>query len=255
MFKSLPEPNREQLSRPPVNLVLFSIGYSTAEPWSADVGLRWRESLKRHGFLGKLQTVNNQQTTVQQGVGLQLRSRVGHQVSQEHDGTTATLFEDSIDVQSTKYTSWTEFQTMLEAVIASAFDARKISVQNSLSLRYINALSTPEATSASYWRGKVRQPFLGPVADDSLMDGFKRGVYLLSYEDESITSEVRIGIQPDQVYHGCTAFVFDLEFQDGEPRGFATGSILSRSDDLNTAALKVFQHILEESHWEELKRS
>jgi uncharacterized protein (TIGR04255 family) len=162
------------------------------------------------------------------------------------------LYEDGLVFETRQYGGWAQYRSLLERLIRTAADQREIAVVTSASLRYVNALSDPGAESAAYWRGKVQDAFLGPASDEELLDDFKRGIYLLTFNDGVVNAEVRIGVQPDAVLANRVAFVFDMDFTDTEQREFNADEILGRADVLNTAALKVFQRILAPDYLQKL---
>jgi uncharacterized protein (TIGR04255 family) len=251
MFARLPEPDRAALRSAPVNLVVYSLNYAATSPWLPQAGIRWRDALERHGINGKLLGANQQQLTMIPGVVPEQRIRHGYQVSQQNV-LSATLYEDGLVFETRQYDGWAQYRSVLERLIQTAAQQREIAVVTNTSLRYVNALSDQGAESAAYWRGKVQDPFLGPASDEELLDDFKRGIYLLTFNDGVINAEVRIGVQPDAVLANRVAFVFDMDFTDTEQREFNAEELLGRADVLNTAALKVFQRILAPGYLQEL---
>ncbi len=243
MLARLPEPDRTLLRTAPVQLVVFALNYGTAEAWAPNAGIRWRDGLKERGFDGKLLAANQQQWTIGAGVPAEARSRRGFQLT-ANDGVTATLYEDGVVLESRQYGGWPAYRDLIQTIMETTAEQRGISVQTSLSLRYVNALSDEQAKTAAYWHGKVQAPFLGPALDNELLEDFKRGLYLLTFNDGTVNAEVRVGVQPDAVFAGCVAFVFDMELTDAEPREFDVREALVRADDLNTAALKYFHRIV-----------
>lgn len=243
MFARLPEPDRKLLRGAPVNLVVFSMNFNAIESWPPQAGIRWRDALQQLGMAGKLVGANQHQVTVTAGMPAESRTRRGYQLVQD-GGTTATLFEDGLTLESRQYDGWPAFRKLIQNLLETAAAQRGIAVETSVTLRYVNALSDEQAKSPSFWHDKVEAPFLGPASDNELLEDFKRGIYLLTFNDGSLNAELRIGVQPDAIFTDCIAFVFDMEFTDADQREFDVAATLERADHLNTAALKAFQRIL-----------
>lgn len=251
MFNRLPDPDRTLLRAAPVNLVVFTLNYDAALPWVPQAGIRWRDALSAQGITGKLLGANQHQMNVTPGMPTESRTRRGFQVSQDN-GVTATLYEDSVVLEARQYAGWPLHRDLIQKLLTTANEQRQIVVESSLALRYVNALSDEEARTAAFWHDKVNAAFLGPASDSDLLDDFKRGLYLLTFNDGALNAEVRVGVQPDAVFPNCVAFVFDLEFTDAEQREFRVDEALARADELNTAALKGFQRILAPQYLREL---
>jgi len=252
MFSKVADPNRELLTRAPLNLVVFSLNYGATEAWGAQGGIHWRESLHERGYSGKLKTAQLQQVTIAIGGKTDTLTRSGHQVAKD-DGSTATLYEDALVLEERSYPGWGAYRESLSTILEVAAKQRGIVVAQSISLRYVNALSDPSATSPSYWRGIVSPEFLGAAATDELEPDLKRAVYLITFNDGQLNAELRIGLQPDAAQPGCIAYVFDMEFADTEPAAFSMDGLLGRADALNTGALKLFQRIMSSDYLRESK--
>ena len=64
---------------------------------------------------------------------------------------------------------------------------------------------------------------------------------------------MRIGIQPDAVHSGKTAYVFDTVCATDEVIEFAAAKILATSDELHTMASKLFQQVITKKYHEKAK--
>jgi uncharacterized protein (TIGR04255 family) len=251
MLKALPEPDRSLLPGAPVNLVVASFGYATESQWQPQLGLRLKEALQSRGMDAKLNPIVQPQVTVSVAGSAESRTRRGFHI-QCTNGTAVKLFEDSLVIESREYNGWKDFRGLVDDLLVYVHEGREIAVVNAISLRYFNALSRPDAKSAAYWQGRVAPEFLAATTDNAILPDFRSSLYLLSLTDGTISGEIRIGVQPDAVYDGCIAFVFEMDFTNTEPREFNEGALSTSLDELNTASLKMFHRIVSEQGLKEL---
>lgn len=255
MFAKLGPPDRRILSAAPINAVIFQVEFIGVVPWGPSSGLRWRSALRDRGFDGKLLGVQQQQINIQL-LGGQAQSgstaRSGHQVVWG-EGKSAALYENALILESRSYESWENYREILERFLDAVHAVRDPQVLQSTTLRYINALSHDDAFSAEFWIDKVSPAFLGPYLNDALRPYLEKGLYFLSFGNiADLRSELRIGIQPDVVRPGRVAYVFDMEFSRQEEEEFAHTTVLEVADRMNTAALQLFQQVLNEQYREML---
>lgn len=251
MFEALPQPDRQPLASPPVNIVVFQVGFAAAAPWTPNSGLKWRAALRERGFEGKLLAVQQRQISIQMTGGqaqgaANLRS--GHQLVW-NEGQSAAIYEDGMVVESRSYESWSAYRATLQHFLDAAEEVRDPQVLTTTTLRYVNALSHDDAVSADYWTDKVNPAFLGPFALAPLRPHLQQAAYFLSFQGVGdLTLEMRIGIQPDAVRAGRVAYVFDMEFSRHEQEEFIVAHVLEAADRMNTAALQIFQQVLNEPY-------
>lgn len=255
MFPELPEPDRRALSQAPVNIVVFSIEFAAGAPWQPNSGLKWRAALRERGIDGRLIGVQQQQVSIQLTGGqpsAETVLRPGHQVTWS-EAQTAAIYESAMILESRRYTTWDEYRAKLALFIDAAREVRSPEVLQSATLRYVNALTDDKAYSADFWLDKVNPAFLGPYINDSLRPHLQKGLYFLSFEKVSdLALEMRIGIQPDAVRQGRTAYVFDMEFSRREIDDFTSEAVLGAADRMNTAALQLFQQVVNDKYRQKL---
>jgi uncharacterized protein (TIGR04255 family) len=260
MFSSLPTPDRALLSHAPVNLVIWQIDFEAAAVWAPNIALRWRDALAKKGFKGKLVGVRQQRVEIQVGAGTTLLARgesalvrQGHQIQGEN-GDTAALYPDSVVIESRSYAGWENLRRTLAKIIDVAKTLRNAELVKGITLRFVNALSDKKADSVAYWKPYVQSPFLGPLANDALTEDFSHALYLLTFQHgANCRAEMRIGIQPDAVHSGKTAYVFDTVCATDEVIEFAAAKILATSDELHTMASKLFQQVITKKYHEKAK--
>ncbi len=251
MFTDLPEPDRRPLADAPVNIVVFQMEFAAAAPWTPNSGLKWRAALRERGFAGKLLAVQQQQIAIQMTRGQpqgETTVRAGHQFVWS-EGQSAAIYETALILESRQYTSWEAYRENLERFLDAAREVRDPQVIQSITLRYVNALSNDDAYSAEFWINKVNPAFMGPYLNDALRPHLQKGVYLLSFQDiDGLGAELRIGIQPDAVRLGRMAYVFDMEFSRQDQEEFSVRGVLEAADRMNTAALQLFQQVVNEDY-------
>lgn len=256
MIETLAEPDRRKLAKPPINLVILQLEFAPGLPWTQKGGLLWRDALKARGYNGKMVQVQYRQVALDMNSGVpQTQNTVlrnGHQIHWG-DGQTAAVYENALIVETSQYSSWKEYLKGISPILEAVKEVRNPQVLLGFSLRYVNALSDEAAESPDFWIGKVSSAFLGPYADSNVRPTLTKGFsfYSLQVSDE-VSGELRIGMQPDAVFAGRVAYVFDLEVTQREQEEYSIEHVLDVGSKMNTVALQLFQQILTPDYRESL---
>lgn len=259
MFSALPEPDSAVLTRAPASAVVFTAAIEEERAIRPSDGILWQKLLGQHGFAGRtLQKVKQQTLSVAGRLGQPLlatggESHDGWQILRDDNVAQAAVYAQSCTLERLAYPGFEAFATEIESVCRAFADLLTPSVRTRVSLRYSNALSTPEATSAEYWEGKVEPAFLFAAGDARLRADVQRTFAMSDFRDDPWGLQIRGAVQPDAVHEGAVAFVFDIECWNGSLAPFSVDSCLEDVGQLNRYARQAFQAVLTRSYYESLK--
>jgi len=253
--------DRRRLSRAPLALVALQLNYSEIDRklLNKEV-MSYRAALKEEAY-GELTQVHKNQMAFQvSAMGGTSTSEVsrstGWRLATRDQSWSVTLFQDSIILEAREqaYGDWPSvFRPRLETAIKGLAEVFQPELQTRIGLRYINALSHPEASIPTFWRGRIRDTFLGPLSDNALMDNFRNSNLRTTFEFENAQANLNMAFQPDTTKQGRTAVVFDTDVYRSDTKEFSYDLIIAEADGLNTIALQLFQRIISEAQLEELR--
>jgi len=255
------QPDPRPLRKAPVGLVACQVNFSETDRRivGKDV-FKFQEALSRGGGdYSELTPFRKGQVTLQIGLlgatsSSDATSSSGWRFANHDQTWSVALFPDSVILESRAYAGWTEsFKPRLEAAVTSVIEVFRPDIETRLGLRYINALSDEQAASATFWRSKVQGAFLGPLGHENVGDGFKGSALRANFAFDHVEANVSLAFQPDAVYQGNTAVVFDIDVFRHTPQEMNISKVLSGADILNTVALRIFQDIITPEYLEELR--
>ncbi len=228
---------------------------------SSKEGLDLQRILKqRFADFGTLAPFQETQVSLQMVAGAAASSppatRPGWRIISRDNVWIVTLLADSLSLECTKYPGWrTGFLDRWLACVDALDAVLSPSLETRLAIRYFNALSSPDATRAAYWIGKVRNTFAGILLDETfqpkLVNVFQRGVMQLGDDLQGI---VNMNFRPDAVHDGCIAAVFDIEIGRTTVREFSRISIGGVMTNLRDQANAIFTQVLTEEYLVTLQR-
>jgi uncharacterized protein (TIGR04255 family) len=260
MLEALPPPDDSILRKPPANVVTFAIGIEEERTLKPADGIAWQRALTDLDYpTSSLQKVFQRSftvdTSVVQGTNVapNVTSRDGWQASYRGKRSQTALYSDGVTLERQEYPGFTDFQGEIRSVCGALNNVLSPSIRTRLSLRYSNALSSEQATDSSYWLNRVEAPFLSVAADERLSSSITRFFTVIDFNNDDITMQVRCGIQPDVVLTGNKAFVFDIDLTHVRLCPFNIESSLEDARLLNRLARKMFQAILTNDYYNELK--
>jgi uncharacterized protein (TIGR04255 family) len=258
MLSAFPDPDPALLSKPPAQLVTFSLTVEAERPLKPADGAAWLRALHERGFSPSiLRKVIQQTVTVQAGGPLAVTSAGeksdAWQVMQRDHEKNATLSATGFTLERSRYPGFDVFAEEVRGACDVFREMFEPSLRTRIALRYSNALSQPEAKSHRFWKNKVANIFLSLAADDRFEE-LTRTFSIVELQDNSLGVQIRSGLQPDVVYSGAIAFVFDIEASDNELTTFSVDDTLDALSTLNRMARQIFQTVLTPKYFATLKR-
>jgi uncharacterized protein (TIGR04255 family) len=258
MFERLPAPDERPLARAPIQIVTFRLDFAEERALKPLDALGWQEQLRQRGHeTPRLAAIKQQTLNVSIGSRKAEQTvsgeRTGWQVFFEDGASNAALFSTGVAVEHFNYDGYDHLRRDALDAYDSAVALLAPQVQHRVTLSYSNALSEEAATSAEYWRGKVRPEFLGVVQQPALAEGFLRSLSMVSWTESEYSADLQLAIQPDEVFTDCKAFIFQAEVARKGIVPLSRDELERSIDRLHLIALKLFAAVLEPRHLETLR--
>lgn len=258
MFDQLPAPDERPLAHAPVQIATFQLDFEEERALKPRDGIAWQQEFKKRGHkIPRLTSVKQQAINVSIGAGRAERTvsseRAGWQVFFEDGVSNAALFSTGVNLEHFNYEGYGNLRRAALDAFDAAAELLAPQVQQRITLSYSNALSEEDAKSVDYWRGKIRREFLGPAYEPALSENLTRSFTVLSWSEADYSVDMQLAIQPDQVFSGSKAFVFQTEAVRKGIAPLARTEVENTVDALHTIALKLFTAVLEPAYLETLR--
>ncbi|MBC6450686.1 TIGR04255 family protein [Actinokineospora xionganensis] len=183
-------------------------------------------------FLASPEGVSPLSTPLEQH-GWRLRSR-------DVTGWTVSLRPESFALESSGYTSWTDFRDRLEPLVRAVHEHLKPAAELRLGLRYIDRIKLPDIARPLDWQGYIDDRLLGPLLNTQLgasIRGQQQAVQLQGPNGSQVL--LRHGVEADD--SGGWPYVLDTDCSRGDSRAFDADDVLEGAHSLHRLALQIFQ--------------
>ncbi|MFF4265878.1 TIGR04255 family protein [Streptomyces virginiae] len=257
----LPKPSTTQLEKAPLQLVVCQVRHDrVAGPQHGDQVLEIRDALTasmgeelgleeitqheigfQFGPAGVAQLPDNGRMS-----GWRLRSRDGKWV--------VAIFPDFFALESTGYTSWTDFRTRLKDLCGAIEKVFKPTVEQRLGLRYVDDMRRADVSSAGDWAGYIENTLLGPVLHPKFggsLSGVQQVLEMVAPEGMQVL--LRHGTQFEESSN-TWPYVLDTDCSRAASRRFKADQIIEGAGSLHELALQVFQASVTPEMLESLQR-
>lgn len=243
----LPDPDRSQLARSPLDLVVCQVRFDQrGEVSTPKVGFGFQEGLAESSEQPwKVEPIEGPPPmnitvtadgTQQVSTGQPLR---GWRFTSSGDTYAAVLMPDSLTVETRRYTRWSAFRAMAERGIACLTAHVAPDIELRVGLRYVDRLKDASIDRPSGWVAKLQPALHGLVGHEQL------GGAVLNQQQQIILSlagdaECRFAHGTLPTDHGLE-YVLDYDLYRQDARPFDSGAVIAALDQFNTEALKLFQ--------------
>lgn len=252
MFENLPDPDRALLKHSPLQQVSLSAFWAQEVEFPNDAGVLFQAALKDHVNLQKAQLIpaTLMSISTQPGQLQQYHQEKGWQLARQE--FTASIYAESVVVEDRRYAGWPAFVERARPVIAAAKALRGPKIRNRLILRYVNVLNDPDADAVTYWRNKIRQPYLGVADNDALASALATQVGFYNLKQDAHDIQLRTGAGFAQA-EGRWGFTIDVEATERSIAAFDIDAIFAVAAEQNTICLKLFQLVIEPKYLAKLR--
>ncbi len=245
----LPEPDKYQLARSPLALVVCQIQYEEILSVSdARFLLQFHQALGgRDGKYPLVDRLQEQQLSVgfgpagPQSTASQLQT--GAQVLSQDKRWTISVLPTSVAIQTTKYSTWSgEFRERLHEVLDIVGELVSPHTEQRLGLRYVDRIADPSFSTPQNWRGYIVDELLGPILHERLGPAITSSQQQINIDaDEDIRCGLRHGFHADTARNGALTYTLDFDVYREGVRAFDTSDIKAAVDTFNRLALQLFQ--------------
>lgn len=166
---------------------------------------------------------------------------------------TIVLMPDFFALESTGYTTWTEFNSRLEDLVGVIHSVYQPALIQRIGLRYIDRIVYRQASKPAHWVDLLEPSLLGLAANPDLSESII-GAQTFSHMDLGDAQVVlRSSCTPDPAAANGYATVLDTDCFDGRARAFDVLDIKQTAQQLHRRALQVFQAVVKPELLESLK--
>ncbi len=242
----LPEPDRTELPRSPLDLVVCQVRFErTVAVSDAAKGLAFHEALGgREGPYPKLEQRQAQALNVTFVPGSpaqfsQPQPLSGWHLEAADENWNVQLMPEHLGLETRAYSTWEEFRGRFSAALKALVDVVAPVLESRIGLRYVDRIQEPRVTSPEGWAPYIAQGLLGlachPVLGSAIVAQQHQVVIDLG---DGAACRFAHGLlrADDERLH----YILDYDLHREGSRSFDTEEIMSKLDEFNTDALKLF---------------
>jgi uncharacterized protein (TIGR04255 family) len=248
---SLPPPDKRQLARSPLALVVCQVKFE-ARPAVVDARLAvaFHDSLGGHnGRYDKLEPVAAQALSIQGGpMGIQssTQSLPGWRIRSSDGGWTIVLMPDHVALETSRYTTWSgDFEPRLHSVLDATVRHIEPALEQRLGLRYVDRITEPPVETAAEWREYINPTFLGPALDELLGEGVRAAQQQIDLDlGQATTASIRHGFFADPTREGKPTYLLDVDVYRESGLLFDPVGIKATLKQLHERSSQIFQRVI-----------
>lgn len=248
----LPTADRTLLIKPPLELVIAEVRFVPSVAMITDEqALAVQRFVQASGFvMPQLQPAQEASVEVAVVVGqpttaTQQFSR-GWQLTASDPRTHAIVMPGALVIQTAVYERWSVSLKPLLSVFLDAIAATLApTIGQRVGLRYVDRFTDSQARSATSWRARIIDEFLGPACHDvfgHLVVGAQQQLQLQFEPGKGAL--LRHGPFSDNGMSGAVSYLLDIDVFDETSHAFDPDDLMQRAEVLNRTALSLFQNTL-----------
>jgi uncharacterized protein (TIGR04255 family) len=152
-------------------------------------------------------------------------------------------------LETTAYKTWTDdYRVKLGRLVEAVEKFVDPRAQERLGLRYVNKLPVP-ASGITGWKDQIVPELLGPLASQVLAEGVTSVQQQIEIDlDSGRQSLIRHGVMKDADTLQLEGYLLDIDVFTAQPTRYSVSEILQTADELNQAALSLFQLSLSKAY-------
>ncbi len=249
---ALPAPDKRQLARAPLALVVCQIKFEELlEVADSRKALAFHESLGgRNGLYPRLERLKNQTVNIQGGpMGLQqsvMQPQLGWRFLAAEGDWTVALMPDHVVLETSRYTTWSgDFEHRLGNLLDATAQHISPVLEQRVGLRYVDRITEPLVKEASGWRDYISPAFLGPVLDAPIGDAVRAAQQQIDLDlGDGITSSIRHGFFADPTRDGALTYLLDVDVYREIGQPFDVAGIKAALRTYHERSLQIFQRVV-----------
>jgi uncharacterized protein (TIGR04255 family) len=241
----LPPSSFGQLPRSPLELVVCQVRHEE-RPIEAVTALAIQEALGGpDGDFGRIEQVEMHSAVLAIGAGVPPTSDVaqGWHLKSSDGGWTVALLPGHVTLETTKYSTWNDFQPRLEAVVRAVERAAAPTMEQRLGLRYVDRVRGLPVKSPAEWARWIHPSVLGP----SLHSLLGEAVLSTRQQIDLDLGQGRICV----LRHGMVTdpddelvYLLDFDVYRQQARRFSADGIVAAVGDFHRTADSIFEQVI-----------
>ncbi len=246
---NLPPPDKRQLARSPLSLVVCQVQYENSPVVSdARFVLGFHEALGgRKGLYPTVEPLQEQRFNISVGTegpqsaasGLQ----IGWRLLSKDRHWAVSIMPTHVSLQTTNYTTWSgDFRKRLHSVLDATAMHVSPALEQRLGLRYVDRVTEPAVDSPQEWRDYIAPEFLGPILHEQLGPAVVASLQQIELDaGEDMRCSIRQGLAPDSAREDSLTYLLDFDIYRQDVRDFDSDDVKGAADAFNVLALQLFQ--------------
>lgn len=252
----LPEPRTDTLKRAPLELVVCQVRHEPLEDVSDARRMLALQTHLGNGFI-KLEPQLSAELSLGSLPGGDAtppalkQSMTGWRLTTPEGGWIVTVSRDSFAIESTQYTSWTEFRTLLGALVEATVATFNPQLINRIGVRYMDRIWREGSTIPVEWQ-KLLSPGVLGLANCERLSPYV--AVAQTYNELAIgeyRANVRGSIASDNTPNKYS-MVLDTDCFDERSVAFDTANLMDVVADLHVLSLQLFQEVVTPDLYAEL---
>jgi uncharacterized protein (TIGR04255 family) len=247
MVLDLPPPSFRFLPRSPLELVVCQVRHEERriEP---HVALAIQEALGGpDGDFGRIEQVelHSAVLAVAAGGSVPPVSEVAHgwHLKTTDGGWTVALLPDHVSLETTRYTTWSDFHPRLEATIRAVESVASPTMEQRLGLRYVDRLRGLPVDSPADWSRWIQPSVLGPALHDVLGQAVTSSRQQIDLDlGHGRVCVLRHGMVRDP--DGNPSYLLDFDVYRQQARRFSANDLVKAVDEFHQTADSLFEQVI-----------
>jgi len=247
----LPAPKTDTLTNAPLELVVWQVRHERLTDASPARALAVRDLLAdpypniSQGDVAELVIGPLPMVASQGSSGWQLKSA--------DNLWTVVLIQDFLALESSGYTTWTEFFRRAKDLLGAVTQVSKPALVQRVGLRYVDRIKTMKAARPKEWEGLLETQVLGMASHGQLGPAVSTAQTVSLIELGQAQVILRSSCASDANSPNGYSMVLDTDCFDATAEAFDAERIETVTNELHTIGLQVFQSVLTPSFFEELR--
>ncbi len=242
---ALPPASFGFLPRSPLELVVCQVRHEE-RPLDPGIALAIQDALGGpEGEFGRIEQVEMHTAMIAVGGGALPSTDVAHgwHLKTADGGWTVALLPGHVSLETTRYTTWPDFQGRLRAVLTAVQAAAPPTMEQRLGLRYVDRVQGLGVMTPREWSRWIHPTILGPTLHNVLGDAVlaaRQQVDLdLGNGRVCVLRHGTVNDPEDQL-----VYLLDFDVYRQQARRFVADEVLATADEFHRTADAVFEQVI-----------
>ena len=247
MTLDLPSPSFGLLPGSPLELVVCQIRHEERSI-EAELALAIQEALGGpDGEFGRIEQVEMHSAVVTIGLGPSPQAEVaqGWHLKSADGGWTVALMPGHLSLETTRYTTWSDFRPRLAAVVEAVEHEAAPKMEQRLGLRYVDRVRGLPVSIPSDWSRWIHPTLVGPALHQRLGEAVVSTRQQIDLDlGQGRVCVLRHGTVSDP--DGELVYLLDFDVYRQQARRFSADEIMATAQDFHETADSIFEQVISE---------